>query len=1750
MRFSTFIKSSELLENRLKSIHKQVKSLHDSSVVNELSTQQTNKLKGLLETAFKKNNEFEKSLNKLFNTVSDSEIDSDQISLLQDSISDMFLEIQSVCTTLIPTPTQLNDSTDVVVQPPPTVTQSFKLPPISIPTFSGDTEQWVAFQNIFEQSIHKNDSASNVEKFTYLLSCLSNEPLNLVKSLPVNAANYIIAWQTLVKRYHNPRLLVSLHVNNILDLPTLQKPTIKQLRDFLSSYNENYEALKALGHNISTESVLLTSCILRKFDASLRSEFEHKRADSQEIPNIQELISFLEKECQHREAANLGSSTHPSSSNSKIGPTPYKTSSYGKISTVKPSKVVMLASKQYSGCIFCNCNSHTIYKCEKFLAVTPQSRLGFVRSKSLCTNCLNQHNNASCASKHSCRVCKKRHHTLLHLGKTEQNVSQKIDKPSNGCVPADNTGVSLAQNENSPPFPSMESTSTLVSVAENSGGLVLLATALVQISTSTGQPLVVRAILDSASQNTIITQHCAHLLQLHRSRTNLPAVMGLSSAKVSTRGMSHVNLSTMSGHILAKSHPVLILDKISTNQPAVRLSSSVKTKLKGYTLADPSFDLPGPIDLLIGADLFPQTLLGPSVCLGNNLPYVLNTIFGYVVIGNAPTAQLLSHPVESSTFLTTTEIDLHSTLQKFWSLEEPPSSPFLSPDDKACEKHFIETHSRTDSGRYVCRIPFKDSPTKLGDSSNVAKHTFQSLERKFQKQPDFKDKYSEFMEGYKSSGHMKLMDSDLSLSQPHCFLPHHGVFKNGKIRVVFNASAPTSTGVTLNSIQHQGPKLHCEISDIIFHFRQHKIVFLCDIRQMFRQILIHNDDQIFQLIYWRENDSLPLQIYQLTTVTFGLSSSPYLANKVVQKLIEDEGEHHPLAAKALKQHIYVDDAVLGCDSVEEALELQKDVIGLLQKGGFELRKWASNQPKLLEHLPQEFCETPHMFRSSGQPYHSVLGLKWMSDTDEFSYVINKPSEDLTKRSVLSAIAQIYDPIGMLAPLIFWAKTLMQHIWTLGLDWDSPLPQPIADRWSQFISELPQIETLRIPRYLHLANCITIQLHGFSDASEAGYAASVYLRTEDAFNNVNVNLLISKSKVAPLKRVTIPRLELCGAHLLSKLLSYSHAQFSHAYETSMFAWCDSTIALSWIRTPSYVLKLFVANRVAQIQELIPTCTWKHISTNDNPADFASRGLTASNLIHLDLWFNGPQWLKGEPTVWPQFSHKYIPENELPERKSTTLNLVTTNDVDYDQGWLTKFSSWKTTLHVMGYVLRFISCLKRKVKTVHPLTVEELEEASKRVCWLVQQSCFKNDINLLQKNKTCSDRIQRLAPFLDSEGILRVGGRLKNSNLSLSAKHQIILPKHHPVVHNLIDHHHKIHLHVGPLQLQAILQEKYWILSARSVIRSRVFKCIRCFKVKPKSTFPLMGDLPSGRVVPTRCFNVSAVDYAGPFTVKLFKLRRVQPIKVYLCLFICFVSKAIHLEVVTDLSTDAFLASLTRFISRRGLVSNLHSDCGTNFIGTCSSLRKTFEDLMKKPETQRFAQDNSIRFHFNPPRAPHQGGLWERAIKSAKHHLTRVIGNQILTYEEFFTLTTRVEAMLNSRPITPLSSDPNDLAPLTPGHFLTGGPLISLIEPYPMDSTPVQRWRLVQAFAQHIWQRWNKEYLQTLQERSKWTKPQENLKIGDLVILHEDNTPPLTWKMGRITEVFPGSDENVRVVKIKTSGRSLTRPAVKVSCLPIN
>ena len=312
--------------------------------------------------------------------------------------------------------------------------------------------------------------------------------------------------------------------------------------------------------------------------------------------------------------------------------------------------------------------------------------------------------------------------------------------------------------------------------------------------------------------------------------------------------------------------------------------------------------------------------------------------------------------------------------------------------------------------------------------------------------------------------------------------------------------------------------------------------------------------------------------------------------------------------------------------------------------------------------------------------------------------------------------------------------------------------------------------------------------------------------------------------------------------------------------------------------------------------------------------------------------------------------------------------------------------------------------------------------------------------------------------------------------------------------------------------------------------------------------MMADLPSMRVQPHRPFSHVGMDYGGPFIVKEHRRRQSRTIKVYLALFVCMSVKAVHLEIVSDLTTDAFLAALDRFVSRRGIPSNVYSDCGTNYVGAARQLRTLFRDAKVQ---QRISAHLSCTWHFNPPAAPHFGGIWEAGIKSAKFHLKHAIGNQILTYEEFYTLIIRIEGILNSRPITPLSPDPHDLCALTPGHFLIGQPIQAIPDPDLIDVqiNRLTRWQLIRQCHQSYWKRWSREYLSTLQSRHKWFNQSPNLKVNDMVIVEASSRPPTEWRLGRIVDIHPGPDNIVRVVSVHTQDGIYKRPVVKLVRLPV-
>ncbi|XP_077289892.1 uncharacterized protein LOC143913777 [Arctopsyche grandis] len=707
-----------------------------------------------------------------------------------------------------------------------------------------------------------------------------------------------------------------------------------------------------------------------------------------------------------------------------------------------------------------------------------------------------------------------------------------------------------------------------------------------------------------------------------------------------------------------------------------------------------------------------------------------------------------------------------------------------------------------------------------------------------------------------------------------------------------------------------------------------------------------------------------------------------------------------------------------------------------------------------------------------------------------------------------------------------------------------IPQTIFKKWKDCQLSNTVMKLYKIPRLIILNNAINIQAHGFCDASEKAYGACIYVKCTDQLGNSKCHLVCSRSRVAPLSFVTIPRLELCSAMLLSKLMKSTIDQLT-IHINEKYYWTDSTVALHWIRGESCKWTTFVANRVAEIQSISQPIEWYHVSSTDNPADLISRGTQPSELNHNSLWWDGPSWLKLDESRWPRRPPEIT--IDLPERR-----VVTNATLVRENNWIDKHSHLPRLLRVLSYVRRPLRNKQLNVKENNEPSALELKDALNNLIRLSQMESFPLEYRLLSKGHPIpsSSKLAKLSPLFH-ENLICVGSRLPlGTTLSTSP---IILSNKHKLTHMIVRDAHLKYIHLGTQALLSLLRQTYWPLAGHNTVKGVVRSCVICFRNKPLSHNRLMGLLPLERTTANFPFSHVGIDFAGPFPVKSGCNKNSKIIKGYVCVFVCFSSKAVHLELVGDLTSSNFLNCLRRFVARRGRPNTIYSDNATNFVGASRELVNLVKLIYERPHEEkllRYVASEGIRWKFNPPRAPHMGGLWEAAVKSMKIHLNKVLKATTLNFESFCTVLTQIEACMNSRPLSPLSSDPLDLLPLTPGHFLIGRSLLALPMEVKYNTNVHANLLQIQLTTAAFWKRWSAEYLHSLQLRHKWKKDSSNnLSVGQMVLLKEEHMLPTRWVLGRVTKLYPGPDGRVRVVDVFTASGEFRRSSHLVAPLPI-
>lgn len=1608
---------------------------------------------------------------------------------------------------------------------------NIKLPTINLPTFSGRYQEWLEYHDTYKSLIHDNKTIPKIHKFHYLRNSLKESASLIIKSLEFSANNYDVAWDLLCDRYHNDRILVNNHIQALFNIQPVVQESSRALRNTIDSVNRNLRALKTLDLPTEHWDILIIHMVTSKLDPSTLRDWEKERNNITKLPTLQDFNKYL------KNRADLLETVEETSAHTKQQPQPQRR--HSDVTHNRPKTFVVNQTQKQSlfKCPVCK-NNHTIYQCTKFKSMPIETRIERVKQLNLCTNCLRSgHDEQSCRLS-SCRLCTQRHNTMLHNNNTIPKASTSTS--SEGCVV-----LPTIQEKKQ-----IESSSVTLSSVHYSQ--VLLSTAIISIPDNNGHIHKVRALLDNGSTSSFITETLQAKLGIPSYSTSL-LVQGLNNQSSKITKRCDVTISSLTNSGYTTDVNCFVVPHITQLIPTSQINCNSFSIPSRIHLADPTYSTPSEVQMLLGADIFWDVLLNNHIALGKNKPTLIETTLGWLVTGSIQSSNTKSNTNQSHTvhchFLNN---ELEEKLDKFFELESVPTTQQIhTKGESECEQFFIQTTKRHPDGKFIVTIPLKDSPESLGDSKQQALIRFQSLERKFKRNPEFKEKYTNFLDEYLNLGHMsentKTQNDSISY-----FMPHHGVLREDslttKLRTVFDCSAVTSTGKSFNDIQHIGPTVQDDLLSILIRFRQHKFVVTSDIEKMYRQIYVNNEQRCLQQIFWRSDPSQPIKKYKLNTVTYGTASAPYLATRCLVQLGQECNNKN--VRETILHDFYVDDYISGHNDEEALIQTCKGVIQTLEGAHFHLRKWRSNKPSILDDIVNE-QNSDELLNLNKDEYAKTLGLLWACKNDTLLFSVNKNTnkQNTNKRTILSTIAQVFDPLGLINPCMLQAKLILQTLWAKNISWDDQLPAEVESQWHDFIKYLPEITNIEIPRRVLCDSYVKVELHAFCDASIKAYAACIYLRSVSNTGNVQAQLLLAKSRVAPLKqKLTMPRLELCGALLATKLMKKVVDSLRLKIDSQIY-WCDSTIVLGWIKTCKLKLKQFVYNRINEITNNSDPNSWNYVPTYMNPADIGSRGLNASQLQASLLWWGGPHFLHQLDMQGPK-QPQNINVAILPEIKYQ-CHLSTDESHCHNNNYFNNFSDFSKLQRITGYVKRFISnCQYPSNKIIGPLTVTELNSALLVLCKQVQCDTYcKQYLQLLHKRPLSpKDKLLKLNPFIDNEGIIRVGGRLSNSHYDYNTKHPILLDASHHITKILVTHYHKILLHAGPQLLLSSLRHKYWIVNGRNLCRKVTRDCISCLRFSGKTYQPIMGNLPLQRLQADYPFSNTAVDYAGPIMIANRKGRGCQMKKAYIAVFVCLAVRAVHIELVTDLTSEGFIAALNRFIARRGKPATIYSDNGTNFVGACNEIARFLKN--QSNDIISYSAENEINFKFSPAYSPHFNGVAEGSVKSIKKHLNHVLSMAHLDYEEMNTVLVQIEAILNSRPLTPISSDPSDFVPLTPAHFLIGRTLTMLPAPQ-VDQTPLHtlsRYKRIESLKTHFWNRYFKEYVSELQIRNKWRTDRGQPQPGEMVLIKDDRLPPNRWLLGRVTTVYPGTDGVNRVADVATTSGTLRRAWNRLCPLP--
>jgi hypothetical protein len=1668
-----------------------------------------------------------------------------------------------------------------------TISKGFVMPRKEYMTFHGDPLDYPSFITNFKTNVEDVESNPNIRRNYLIQLCegKAKEAISGTVMLPP-AEGYQKAKSILHEMFGQTHIVAASHIDRVTKGPIIRENENDKLMQLARDVENCGMNLSKLGYQADINSRHNISAIVLRLPKYLRSEWA-KEANNLRERNIEPDFAALTKFIVNK--AKLANTEYGRLVNIRIDGERNKPRPHGRQQrnvanyqvTNDPSNKEQEDQRNELSrlkCSFCSKSGHSLEKCFKFQEKSYAERKKFVSEKGLCNLCLLKgHFANSCKRGRRCFIagCGKRHHPLLHS--TEFNQTKQEERPKENSKDKDQDSLTKSKVPNAQ--------TGHCGATDMARKQVCLRVIPVKVFGKDGsREKVTYAIRDEGSNTTLIKESLVSELGLE----GCPVDFKLTTMnKISQEsGRSHfLYVQGMGQKDCLEIPNALSIRDLSVARGCIPTKEDINrwSHLDGVNIPELKNT---EVTLLIGTDV-PEAHWKLEERRGRRKePYAIRTPLGWSVAG--PMGTVPANDV-SSFFVRKEDELLGQTVEKMFQMDFSESSysesPSMSLEDKRAVS-IMEESLDVVNGHYQLDLPFRDEP-RLPNNRSLAERRLRSLKIRLKRDQDLYEKYKKGINDNVEKGYASKVEEGRAENNPVegniWYLPHHPVLhpqKPQKPRIVFDCAAKYED-VSLNDRLLQGPEMTNKLVGVLSRFRQDPVAFTADIEAMFCQVMVspaHRD--FLRFLWWRDGDyDEVIEEYQMLVHPFGATSSPSCAGFCLRKTAEEfESEFDLATIETIRRNFYVDDCLKSASNTQKAIRLVEQLRGILARRSFRLTKFVSNDLAVLASVPEEErAESVVNLDLEELPVERALGVEWNVQDDVFSFRTVTRKKAPSRRGILSDVSSMYDPLGFASPFILPAKRLLQQLCKDKVEWDEGISPTALMIWERWLDDLPLLQEITVPRYFkshQLDEVKNTQLHHFSDASNEGYGTVAYLRFVDVNDKIHCSLVMGKSRVAPMKPTTIPRLELTAATVSVKQHCQIREEIDLPIDSTVF-WTDSTCVLQYINNEASRFKTFVANRIATIHNDSVPSQWRYVNSESNPADYASRGLRPTDQYEIDQWINGPDFLRNPEKDWPKRPEgvNVLPDHKLEWKRNVEIYETQKEEIKPLDVFIQYYSSWYRLLKGVAWFNRFLGYIRRGARDgrtessdasyrstgagIQPLTVDELKEARRRLIRYVQREAFPEEIACLKRktksNSTSkvavkkSSRCAALSPFLADDGLLRVGGRLDRATISFDAKHPAIIPSKHHIVELVIRHYHEQEGHSGVRVVLSAIQREFWIIQGRSRVRWIISKCIHCRKKYASPCEQKMAPLPTARVtVPEHPFASTGIDYFGPLTVK----RGRSQVKRYGCVFTCLAMRAVHIEVAHSLDAESFLCAFSRFIARRGVPKEVFSDNGTNFIGASGILKEEFKKIQSQESQGKIIdrlRTKEISWHFNPPLASHTGGIWERMIRSIRRILAALTSEQSIDDEVLLTLMAEIEKILNDRPLTRNEGQVDDLDPLTPSKLLLLRSNACLPPGvFVGEDRYSKRWRQAQLLANSFWKRWLSEYLPSLQQRQKWLQLKRNVRVKDLVLMVDKRCSRGQWPLAIVEKVFPDKDGVVRQVMVRTKSGNFKRH-VRELCL---